>query len=138
MQKQGILIKDQSQNNENIEEMMKKEKKVYEIKEIENKKLYDDFKKKNNNLQKNVNDYRYLAENKNIESENENKKTIEEIENNEIIKMKVIDIEHQNEFLIRKILETERKLKEVEIKNLPLTYKEKLEIISNRRIQSNK
>ena len=85
------------------------------------------------NLEKKIDEYKHLTDYKSVESEIVIRKTFEEIDYNENMKMKVLDLEHQNEFLLRKINEAEHKNNLIENIKVPLTYKEKLEIIRNRK-----
>jgi hypothetical protein len=138
IEKQQGLVKEQINQYQDIDDQMILERKNYEAKEEENKDLYDEFLQKMKNLEKKIFEYQYLTVYKDNENEIVIRKKIEEIDDFEKLRMKLVDIEHQNQFLISKVNEAERQINELEALQVPLTLKEKLEMYKIKKDQTNK
>ena len=119
IEKQQIIVKDQIQQLQAIDDELIFEQKDFEMKENENKRILEEFKTKIKTLQVKIDEYTKFTE-FDLENELIMKKEIQEKEELEVIKMKLFDIEHQNQFLLIKVNEAERHLNEFKaVQNQP-------------------
>jgi len=131
VEKQQTVVKEQMTDYQKIDDEMISEKKDFEMREDENKIAYDEFVTKLRLLERKLDDYHYLTDFKDTENEMELKKEQDNLERLEKIKMALLDAAHQNEFLHNKINTAEKRLIDLERKQIQLTLKEKLEIFKS-------
>lgn len=136
IEKQQGMVKDQINQYQEIDDQMIFDRKNFEAKQEENKSMYDDFMGKVKNLEKKIFEYQYLTVYQETEDEIIVKKQLEDKEEFEKLKMKLLDIEHKNQFLQSKINEAEKQIIELETLQVPLTLKEKLEMYKMKKEQT--
>ena len=127
------MVNNQKEQYKKINEELINEQKAFELKEKENKVNYDEFMIKIRNLQNKIDEFKKLSE---IEVQNEMIINKEKKEKNELeeIKMKLYDIEHQNQFLNTKIYQAEKQLQEIGAIQSQPTYEERLKMIKNKKL----
>ena len=130
---QSTIVKEQVSQYQNIDDEIINDRRNFELKEEQNKGTHDEFTTKIKNLEKKIYEYQYLTVYKDNENDIVSKKQNIEKDEFEKLQMKLLDIEHQNEFLLGKLNEAEKQINHLEALQVPLTLKQKLEIYKNKK-----
>ncbi len=85
------------------------EKIEFQAKQEENKKKFNEFTAKMKMLEKRIYEYKYMTVYKENQDEMDIKKENKDKEEIDKLKMTLLDIEHQNQFLHSKVAEAERR-----------------------------